>query len=100
MALTWYYSGASGVVTSLWDVDDDATRDLMIDFMTRAKTMTPSAALAEAMRDQRLHRPNYRDWAGFVVFGALPTETATESPSPRTSDAKPLSTHSTRKATR
>ena len=73
MALAWYYSGANAVVMSLWNVRDDATHDLMVDFMGRASTTSPDMALAEAMRDQRKSWRDYRDWAAFVVYGALPT---------------------------
>jgi CHAT domain-containing protein len=74
MALAWHYAGADSVVTSLWNVNDAATRDLMVDFMNLVQTVPPSRALAEAMRKQRVTRPEPANWASFAVYGGLPTE--------------------------
>ena len=73
MALAWHYSGAGAVVTSLWNVNDDTTRDLMNDFMRRVNEAPPSRAMAETMRHRLQLNPDYNDWASFVVYGALPT---------------------------
>lgn len=67
------YAGASGVVASLWKVDDEATAELMKYFYEGLfeKGLSPSAALREAqltMRQQkRWQEPYY--WAGFVIQG-------------------------------
>jgi CHAT domain-containing protein/uncharacterized protein HemY len=67
------YAGASGVVASLWKVDDDATAELMKHFYEGMfqRGLSPSAALREAqlaLRGQkRWHEPYY--WAGFVIQG-------------------------------
>ncbi|HEU4506642.1 MAG TPA: CHAT domain-containing protein [Pyrinomonadaceae bacterium] len=66
-------AGASGVVASLWKVDDDATAELMKHFydgMFR-KRLRPAAALREAQlamsKQKRWQSPYY--WAGFVIQG-------------------------------
>ena len=67
------YAGASGVVASLWQVDDRATAELMKYFYTNMlqRGMGPAAALREAqnqIRSQsRWSAPYY--WAGFTFQG-------------------------------
>ena len=67
------YAGASGVVASLWKVDDDATAELMKDFYQGifTKGLSPSAALRDAQlamsRQKRWHAAYF--WAGFVIQG-------------------------------
>ena len=67
------YAGASGVVASLWKVDDDATAELMKHFYERMfrENLPPSAALREAQlamwRQGRWRAPYY--WAAFVLHG-------------------------------
>jgi CHAT domain-containing protein len=73
MAFSWHLSGAGTVVTSLWNVDDEATHDLMTDFVARMKNESPSRAMAETMRHRLESDPDYRNWASFVVYGNLPT---------------------------
>ncbi len=71
------YAGASGVIASLWKVDDDATAELMKLFyqgMFR-KGLPPAAALREAQlamsKQKRWQSPYY--WAGFVIQGQSST---------------------------
>lgn len=67
------YAGASGVVASLWKVDDEATAELMKHFYEGLfeKGMSPSAALRAAQlamrQEKRWQEPYY--WAGFVIQG-------------------------------
>jgi CHAT domain-containing protein len=67
------YAGASGVVASLWKVDDDATAELMKYFYEAmfTKGLSPSAALRDSQltlsRQKRWQAPYY--WAGFVIQG-------------------------------
>jgi CHAT domain-containing protein len=67
------YAGASGVVASLWKVDDEATAELMKRFYEGMfkDGLTPAAALRQAQlamrRQKRWHAPYY--WAGFVIQG-------------------------------
>lgn len=67
------YAGASGVVASLWKVDDEATAELMKLFYQGLfdKGLSPAAALREAQlalrKQKRWQEPYY--WAGFVIQG-------------------------------
>jgi hypothetical protein len=67
------YAGASGVVASLWKVDDEATAELMKHFYEGLfeKGLTPASALREAQlalrQQKRWQEPYY--WAGFVIQG-------------------------------
>jgi CHAT domain-containing protein len=67
------YAGASGVVASLWKVDDEATAELMKHFYEGIfqKNLSPAASLRESQlamwRQKRWHAPYY--WAAFVIQG-------------------------------
>lgn len=64
-------AGAQTLVTSLWRVDDDATRDLMTAYYSRLAAGSPrGAALREASRALRARRPHPYFWAPFVSIGA------------------------------
>lgn len=67
------YAGASGVIASLWKVDDDATAELMKHFYAGVfkRNLSHAAALREAQikvsQNKRWQSPYY--WAGFVLQG-------------------------------
>jgi CHAT domain-containing protein/uncharacterized protein HemY len=67
------YAGASGVIASLWKVDDDATAELMTHFYDALfkQGMSAPAALRYAQlavsQNKRWQSPYY--WAGFVIQG-------------------------------
>ena len=68
------YAGASRVIVSLWNVDDEATAELMQRLYQRIlgnAHLSPAAALQAAQMDvasqPRWRSPHY--WAGFVLFG-------------------------------
>ena len=68
------YAGAARVLVSLWDVDDQATSELMGRLyrgMLGKKQLAPAAALREAQvalwREKRWRAPYY--WAGFTLQG-------------------------------
>jgi CHAT domain-containing protein/Tfp pilus assembly protein PilF len=67
------YAGASRVVSSIWNVDDRASAELMKRFYTAmlAGKKTPAAALRDAqlslLKDPRWASPHY--WAAFSAFG-------------------------------
>ncbi|MFN2493166.1 MAG: CHAT domain-containing protein [Pyrinomonadaceae bacterium] len=65
-------AGAEGQITSLWQVDDAATRDLMVDYYTR---LQKGEGRGEALRNGQLsmlkspnrNHPYY--WASFIQLG-------------------------------
>ncbi len=68
------YAGAARVMVSLWEVDDQATSELMGRLyrgMLGKRRLTPAAALREAQlslwREKRWRSPYY--WAGFTLQG-------------------------------
>ena len=74
MTRAFMYAGAKRVTFSLWDINDEATSELMGHLyreMFAAKTSTPSAALRKAqismIKDKRWSNPYF--WATFVMQG-------------------------------
>jgi CHAT domain-containing protein len=67
------YAGASGIVSSLWKVEDAATAELMKRFYSAIlkDKMTPSAALRIAQYElsQIPRFKNPRNWSGFTLNG-------------------------------
>lgn len=67
------YAGAPRVIASMWNVDDDATAELMKRFYQKMlkEGMTPASALMAAQASmaaqKRWSNPYY--WAGFVLLG-------------------------------
>jgi CHAT domain-containing protein len=65
------YAGAARVLVSLWEVEDQSTRDLMSLFYRNllGRGLPPASALQEAQRTLRQsgRRPN--QWAGFILLG-------------------------------
>ena len=64
------YAGASNIVASLWQVDDDATTLLMQNFYRRLDTGEPKRhALRHAQLETREHYSHPFFWAAFFVTG-------------------------------
>ena len=63
-------AGAQSLVLSLWDVNDDSTKEFMIQFYTRLQ-QGHSAAVAMQMASIRLReqRPHPYYWAPFLLIG-------------------------------
>jgi CHAT domain-containing protein len=75
----FHLAGARSVVSSLWSVDDEATKDLMVSFMesyARRPDGDKAEALAKAQRDMIAKRRRDLEhdahpyfWAGFTLSG-------------------------------
>ena len=64
------YAGSSSVVASLWQVDDEATSELMKRFYLNLKNgMTKRDALRQAQLDTRKEFPHPFFWAAFFLTG-------------------------------
>jgi len=63
------FAGASSVISTLWNIDDEETSILMTDFYKNLKTMSKVEALREAQvaMIKRAKAPYY--WAAFGLFG-------------------------------
>lgn len=65
-------AGSDSVLASLWAVNDESTRLLMVKFYRYLRRFEGSEALARAQRDLRQASPRYRApyyWAPFVLVG-------------------------------
>jgi CHAT domain-containing protein len=70
LSQAFMYAGAPSVMASLWSVDDEATRQLMVAFYTHLKAgMSNAEALRSAQADVRQKYPNPFYWAGFTLMG-------------------------------
>lgn len=70
LARAWFFAGAPQVVMSLWDLDDEATKLLMVKLMTKVAAQEPiELAMQEAMRETKSVFPDPALWAGFAVYG-------------------------------
>jgi len=65
------YAGASSIVSSLWQVDDAATSDLMTGFYKNLGTEDKRSALRDAQlaTKEKYQHPYY--WAAFQITGAV-----------------------------
>ncbi len=74
MALTrgFLYSGARNILTSLWNISDKTTKDLMIEFY---KNIINGKNYSNALRNAKLKIMNKKEtafpgnWSGFVLIG-------------------------------
>lgn len=64
------YAGARSLVSSLWQVDDRATRDLMVNFYTNFSRMSKDEALRQAQLKVKKQYPHPYYWAAFLLTGS------------------------------
>jgi CHAT domain-containing protein len=69
MDTAWYEAGASNVVMSLWRIEPQATKQLMLIFMNNTKTMPVDIALQRAMQTLKRQDDNPAQWSGFSILG-------------------------------
>ncbi|MDO8970542.1 MAG: CHAT domain-containing protein, partial [Saprospiraceae bacterium] len=79
MARAFSHAGAKSIVTTLWDVDDVASKDLLVDFYQQLQQgKTKDAALQQAKIDfltknrgdgGAMMHPFF--WAGFIAIGDM-----------------------------
>ncbi len=65
-------AGAEGLVMSLWQVDDFATRDLMAGYYARLKAGKPRSDALRDIQKEISANPTYQHpyyWAAFVAAG-------------------------------
>lgn len=65
------FAGASSIVSSLWEVDDQATRDLMVGFYQTRSQYGKAAALRRAQLQVMGKYPHPYYWAAFQVSGVF-----------------------------
>ncbi|MBU4009316.1 MAG: CHAT domain-containing protein, partial [Proteobacteria bacterium] len=64
------YAGARSLISSLWQVDDETTRDIMINFYTNLSKMDKDEALRQAQLKVKKQYPNPYFWAAFLLTGS------------------------------
>jgi CHAT domain-containing protein len=63
------FAGSRSILSSLWKVDDEATRDLMVRFYTGLSGLGKAEALRQAQLSVRAGRPHPYYWAGWLLTG-------------------------------
>ncbi|WP_295444162.1 CHAT domain-containing protein [uncultured Thiodictyon sp.] len=63
------YAGAHSIVASLWEVDDQATAELMLAFYAGLAETDKAQALRQAQLATRNHFPHPLYWAAFQLIG-------------------------------
>ena len=70
LARAFILAGASSTMSTLWDVDDAITAQIMVDFVGKLATMSPPEALRSAQAEARRVHAHPRYWSGFMLFGS------------------------------
>lgn len=63
------FAGANGIISSLWQVPDEATTLLMTQFYDHLRFVSPSEALAKAQQEAQIQFPHPFYWAAFQLTG-------------------------------
>ncbi len=72
LSRSFFSAGVSSVIGSLWDISDQQTAFLMIEFYQKlSENPDKAAALRYAMLATMKKYPNPRDWAAFTLIGVL-----------------------------
>jgi CHAT domain-containing protein len=58
------------LISSLWQVDDQATRDLMVTFYSNLQSMTKDEALRQVQLKVKKQYQHPYYWAAFVLTGS------------------------------
>lgn len=62
-------AGASSIVMSLWNVDDNVTQEFMVQLYSNlGQGYTKEAAIENARRKLKTKHPDFKDWAAFVLL--------------------------------
>lgn len=69
LSRAFIYGGSAQVISSLWNVEDEATSWTMIRFAELLNEHAPAEALRRAQNEARQRWPDPRVWAAFVAFG-------------------------------
>jgi CHAT domain-containing protein/tetratricopeptide (TPR) repeat protein len=70
LSRAFIYAGSPSVIASLWSVDDEATRALMVSFYTHLRQgLSKAESLRAAQMDLRQKYPHPYYWAGFALTG-------------------------------
>jgi len=64
------YAGARSLISSLWQVDDEATRDLMVNFYANLSKMSKDEALRQAQLTAKKQYTHPYYWAAFLLTGS------------------------------
>jgi CHAT domain-containing protein len=64
------YAGARSLISSLWQVDDQATRDLMVGFYSNLKMISKDEALRQAQLQVKKQYPHPYYWSAFLLTGS------------------------------
>ena len=63
------FAGSRSILSSLWKVDDQATRELMLDFYRNLDALGKAGALRHAQLEVRRANPHPYYWAAFMMTG-------------------------------
>jgi filamentous hemagglutinin family protein len=70
LSRSWLAAGAPSLVVSLWEVDDNSTSELMLNFYKALQQQPDKAiALRSAMLQTMQKYPSPRDWSAFTLVG-------------------------------
>jgi CHAT domain-containing protein len=71
LSRAFIYAGTPSIIASLWTVEDQVTKELMVSFYTFLRRgMGKAAALQAAQREIRKTHPHPYYWAAFILTGA------------------------------